>query len=58
MDFLAAVASYPNPDDKIRSTSFEVLYFLFIVFFDLTLFFFFFYVEKSDYSGITGSRRW
>uniref|UniRef100_M1AL61 Kinase n=2 Tax=Solanum tuberosum TaxID=4113 RepID=M1AL61_SOLTU len=24
VDFLAAVASYPNPDDKIRSTSFEV----------------------------------
>ncbi|KAF3649158.1 hypothetical protein FXO37_19088 [Capsicum annuum] len=24
LDFLAAVASYPNPDDKIRSTSFEV----------------------------------
>ncbi|XP_060180630.1 uncharacterized protein LOC132610347 [Lycium barbarum] len=24
LDFLAAVDSYPNPDDKIRSTSFEV----------------------------------
>ncbi|MCD9643516.1 hypothetical protein HAX54_031089 [Datura stramonium] len=24
VDFLAAVASYPNPDDKIRSTNFEV----------------------------------
>nr|XP_033509938.1 ribokinase-like isoform X3 [Nicotiana tomentosiformis] len=24
VDFLAAVASYPNPDDKIRSTSFQV----------------------------------
>nr|GMD20126.1 ribokinase-like isoform X2 [Ipomoea batatas] len=24
VDFLAAVASFPNPDDKIRSTSFEV----------------------------------
>ncbi|KAJ8534616.1 hypothetical protein K7X08_016344 [Anisodus acutangulus] len=24
VDFLAAVASYPNPDDKIRSASFEV----------------------------------
>ncbi|CAN4093472.1 unnamed protein product [Withania somnifera] len=24
VDFLAAVASYPKPDDKIRSTSFEV----------------------------------
>lgn len=39
VDFLAAVASYPKPDDKIRSTSFEVLYFLFTFFFQLTLVF-------------------
>lgn len=24
VDFLAAVASYPNPDDKIRTTSLKV----------------------------------
>lgn len=27
VDFLAAVASFPNPDDKIRSTNFEVIRF-------------------------------
>lgn len=26
VDFLAAVASYPKPDDKTRSTSFQVLF--------------------------------
>lgn len=25
VDFLVAVDSYPNPDDKIRSTSFQVI---------------------------------
>lgn len=27
VDFLAAVASYPKPDDKIRSTSAKVIQF-------------------------------
>lgn len=28
VDFLAAVASYPNPDDKIRTTSLKVRFLL------------------------------
>lgn len=32
VDFLAAVASYPKPDDKIRSTSFQVFGLGFVLF--------------------------
>ena len=29
VDFLAAVATYPKPDDKIRTTNLKVLFFFY-----------------------------